>query len=74
MRVASFASLSGKELTQEVIEHLRPRLAAFKLPVQVDIRTDELPRTASGKIVKTRLRQEIADNFGTPLGKETTKQ
>ena len=31
-------------------------------------------KTASGKIVKTRLRQEIADNFGTPLGKETNKQ
>jgi long-chain acyl-CoA synthetase len=60
---------SGATLgARDVIEHLRPRLAAFKLPVQVDIRTDELPRTASGKIVKTRLRQEIADKFGTPLG------
>ena len=60
---------SGAALgAQDVIEHLRPRLAAFKLPVHVDIRTDELPRTASGKIVKTRLRQEIADNFGKPLG------
>jgi long-chain acyl-CoA synthetase len=53
---------------QDVIEHLRPRLAAFKLPVHVDLRTDELPRTASGKIGKTRLRQEIANKFGMPLG------
>jgi long-chain acyl-CoA synthetase len=59
---------------QDVIEHLRPRLAAFKLPVYVDLRTDELPRTASGKIVKTLLRQETADKFGTPSKQETSKQ
>ncbi|MDB5652498.1 MAG: fatty acid--CoA ligase, partial [Tardiphaga sp.] len=51
---------AGSALTQaHVIEHLRPRVAAFKLPVKVDIRADELPRTASGKILKTRLREEI---------------
>lgn len=59
---------------QDVIEHLRPRLAAFKLPVHVDLRTDELPRTASGKVVKRQLRQEIADQFGTPPKEETKNQ
>jgi long-chain acyl-CoA synthetase len=60
---------SGAALgTQDVIEHLRPTLAAFKLPVHVDLRTDDLPRTASGKIVKTQLRQEISDKFGTASG------
>jgi long-chain acyl-CoA synthetase len=59
---------------QDVIEHLRPRLAAFKLPVHVDLRMDELPRTASGKIVKTLLRQQTADKFGTPSKQETSKQ
>ena len=52
---------AGAMLTQEdVIEHLRPLLAAFKLPVRVDVRAEELPRTASGKIVKTRLREQMA--------------
>jgi long-chain acyl-CoA synthetase len=52
----------GATLTQEeVIEHLRPRLAAFKLPVRVDIRAEEMPRTASGKVVKTQLREELAE-------------
>jgi long-chain acyl-CoA synthetase len=52
---------AGSRLTAEqVIEHLRPRLAAFKLPVTVDIRVEELPRTASGKIVKRQLREELA--------------
>lgn len=51
----------GTRLTAEqVIEHLRPRLAAFKLPVHVDIRIVELPRTASGKIVKRQLREDLA--------------
>jgi long-chain acyl-CoA synthetase len=53
---------AGATLTQEeVVEHLRPRLAAFKLPVRVDIRAEEMPRTASGKVVKTQLRQEMAE-------------
>jgi long-chain acyl-CoA synthetase len=43
----------------DVVDHLRPRVAAFKLRVHVDIRRDELPRTASGKIIKTRLREEL---------------
>ncbi len=51
----------GATMTQEqAIEHLRPRLAAFKLPVRVDIRSEEMPRTASGKIIKTQLRKEMA--------------
>lgn len=54
---------AGRMLTQEqIIEYLRPRLSTFKLPVRVDVRPTELPRTASGKIVKTRLREEIAQS------------
>lgn len=52
---------AGSHLTAEqVTEYLRPRLATFKLPVTVDIRIEELPRTASGKIVKRQLREELA--------------
>ncbi|OKO84369.1 class I adenylate-forming enzyme family protein [Bradyrhizobium sp. AS23.2] len=58
---------AGTRLIQEqVIEHLRPRLAAFKLPVHVDIRIEELPRTASGKIVKRQLREELAAKASAP--------
>ncbi|MCP3398528.1 class I adenylate-forming enzyme family protein [Bradyrhizobium sp. CCGB20] len=58
---------AGSRLTaDQVIEHLRPRLAAFKLPVHVDIRTEELPRTASGKIVKRQLREELAARASAP--------
>ena len=58
---------TGSRLSKEqVIAHLSPRLAAFKLPVHVDIRTEELPRTASGKIVKRQLREELAAKASAP--------
>lgn len=51
---------NGAVLTDaDILNHLRPRVAAFKLPVHIDIRSSELPRTASGKIIKTRLREEL---------------
>jgi long-chain acyl-CoA synthetase len=60
---------AGVSLTEEeVVAHLRPRLAAFKLPVHVDIRAGDLPRTASGKVVKTRLREDVIGIYRTPSG------
>jgi acyl-CoA synthetase (AMP-forming)/AMP-acid ligase II len=41
----------------EVIEHCRGRLAHFKCPTSVEFRS-ELPRTATGKLQKFRLRSE----------------
>jgi long-chain acyl-CoA synthetase len=38
---------------------LRERIAAFKVPAHVWFREGELPRNPGGKILKTRLRQEI---------------
>ena len=45
------ASLTG----QDVVDHLTGRLAKYKIPKQV-VFTDELPRTASGKVRKAELR------------------
>ncbi|MEP7354318.1 MAG: long-chain-fatty-acid--CoA ligase [Acidobacteriota bacterium] len=41
----------------ELIEHLRPRLAKFKLPRIVEFRTEPLPKTGTGKIKKQELRE-----------------
>jgi long-chain acyl-CoA synthetase len=41
--------------TQELIEHCRKRMAAYKYPRLVEI-VDELPKTASGKILRRELR------------------
>jgi long-chain acyl-CoA synthetase len=50
------ASVEGAELR----EFTRERLARYKCPTSVDFR-DELPRNASGKVLKHVLRDEYAD-------------
>ena len=45
----------------EVIDHLRGSLAKWQLPDDV-IFVDELPHTATGKILKTKLRDEFKDH------------
>ena len=42
----------------EVIEHCRDRLAGFKRPARVVV-MDELPKTATGKIQRFKLRQPV---------------
>lgn len=48
----------GQRLTTEaIIDHLKGRLAKYKLPKSV-VFSDQLPRNAAGKVLKTVLRQE----------------
>jgi fatty-acyl-CoA synthase len=52
---------SGRSLDyQRLAEHCRTQLAAFKVPKELIVR-DELPRNPSGKVLKRRLRDELAD-------------
>jgi fatty-acyl-CoA synthase len=44
---------------QDLIDHCRRRLAAFKAPRTVRL-TDELPRSASGKLLKRELRERFS--------------
>jgi acyl-CoA synthetase (AMP-forming)/AMP-acid ligase II len=41
---------------QDIIDHCRGRIAAYKIPKSVDF-IDELPRNPSGKILKKELRK-----------------
>jgi len=41
-----------------VIAHCRGRIADFKVPQYVSVRTDPLPRNPGGKILKKQLREE----------------
>ncbi|MGA8113543.1 MAG: acyl-CoA synthetase [Actinocatenispora sp.] len=43
----------------ELIDHVRGRIAGFKVPKRVHV-VDELPRNASGKLLKRLLRQDLA--------------
>jgi 3-(methylthio)propionyl---CoA ligase len=47
---------------QEMIEHLRPRVAKWWLPDDV-VFVDDMPMTATGKIRKTALRDRFADHL-----------
>jgi len=52
----------GERLGAEGLRaHLTTRLAAFKVPTRLSFVTEPLPRNASGKILKTSLRQQAAD-------------
>ena len=53
--VSAFVVRKGEVSEEELVAHLRERLAGFKLPKRV-VFIDELPRNASGKILKRELR------------------
>nr|WP_325049440.1 AMP-binding protein [Saccharopolyspora rhizosphaerae] len=57
--VKAFISLShGSTATgEELVEHCRKQLAAYKYPRSVEV-LDELPKTATGKILRRQLREE----------------
>ncbi len=48
-----------------VIAHCRGRIADFKVPQYVSVRTEPLPRNPGGKILKKQLREET--EWGKPL-------
>jgi fatty-acyl-CoA synthase len=50
---------SGEVTEEALIAHARERLAGFKAPKRVEF-VDELPRNASGKILKRELRERFA--------------
>ncbi|HVF74243.1 MAG TPA: AMP-binding protein [Acidimicrobiales bacterium] len=50
----------GHELTaEELQEHVRARLAPFKVPTRVQVRNEQLPRNPAGKILKRELRDSF---------------
>jgi steroid-24-oyl-CoA synthetase len=54
----------GSPVTEEALQgHVRTQLAAFKVPIKIEIRNEPLPRNANGKILKTQLREEFLANM-----------
>jgi long-chain acyl-CoA synthetase len=50
----------GQEVSvEELQEHVKGKLAAFKVPTHIDLVESQLPRNASGKILKRSIRDEI---------------
>lgn len=48
----------------DVRRHIGERLASFKVPAYVVFRSQPLPRTASGKVLKRELRSAVAAEVG----------
>jgi long-chain acyl-CoA synthetase len=42
---------------EQLIAHCRERIAAYKVPRSIEIRTDPLPRSGAGKLLKNVLRE-----------------
>ena len=54
-------ALNADPVTEaEVQAHVAARLAAYKVPKRVHVRTEELPRNPAGKMLKTALKREYA--------------
>jgi long-chain acyl-CoA synthetase len=50
----------GREVTEDELKaHVGRLLAAFKVPVRIELRHEPLPRNANGKILKTELREDM---------------
>ncbi len=53
--------VTGSAVTEDDLkDHVSQRLAAFKVPVRIEIRDEELPRNAAGKILKRELKDVFA--------------
>ena len=62
--VAFVVPLEGQQITAEELQaFLAPRLAKFKMPRLFYFRTEALPKTGTGKILKRRLREPFWANL-----------
>ena len=59
--VAVVVLAPGAQLTPEQVQaHVGSRLAAYKVPQRVHVRTELLPRNPAGKMLKTTLKREYS--------------
>lgn len=57
-QVVTAVLVTDAESDEELESYLRERLAGYKLPRRW-VRVDELPRNATGKVLKTKLREQL---------------
>ena len=55
VQVTEGATITAEELRAHAAAHL----AAFKVPVRIELRNEPLPRNPNGKILKRQLRKEL---------------
>jgi len=58
---AVIVPLAGAEANvQEILAHVRGRLADFKVPQYISVREEPLPRNPGGKVLKAQLREQTS--------------
>jgi long-chain acyl-CoA synthetase len=65
--VAATLYISADAKNVAISDYLQSKLAKFKVPEYLKLCTEQLPRIASGKIDKRRLRQEHIGDLGLPF-------
>jgi long-chain acyl-CoA synthetase len=55
--VYAVVSVRQPVTADELVDHCRRRIAGFKVPRQVELRSEPLPKSAAGKILKRELRE-----------------
>jgi acyl-CoA synthetase (AMP-forming)/AMP-acid ligase II len=55
--IKALVVLSSPATEAELIAHCKSKLASYKAPTSIEVR-DEIPRTATGKVQKFKLRQQ----------------
>lgn len=63
--VGAAVTLTGEAGPADLIAHCRERLAAFKVPVRIDVLA-EIPRTATGKIQRRRVAAAVLGEAAAP--------
>src|SRR6266508_1228333 len=47
----------GDVTAEDLLEHCKQHIAGYKLPKQIDLRDEPLPKSGPGKVLKRELRQ-----------------
>ncbi len=63
--VAAAVTLDQDAEAKDLIDHCRQQLAAFKVPVRIDV-VPEIPRTSTGKLQRRRVAEAVARRRAAP--------
>jgi long-chain acyl-CoA synthetase len=59
---------SGALAEEELIVHCRPRISGYKIPKRIEFRSEPLPKSGAGKILKRELREPYWQGRETRIG------
>ncbi len=64
----------AKVTAEELVRHVKERLAGFKVPTHIWFRSEPLPRNPQGKVLKRELRDGLVDAASADDGASSSKE